>query len=367
MRRSLITAIAVGCLSATSLAQSARDERPDRPQNPQNPPINAPQERPNRGDPNQPRDPRQFQPGQPGGMPFPMRMEKGAYLGVSASPAPQVVRHQLSLPRGVGLVVDTVAPKSPADEAGLKEFDVLHKLNEQVLINQQQLAVLVRTFKPDDTIKLTVFRDGKSIEVSAKLQERDLPPLEQMRLGMDGMGGMGGGVFGQFDPFRGEGGGGNPFAPGENRPNLPMIDPARPFAPGDIVNEAFSMMLDDGKIQMQITSKDGKRHLVAKEKDGKELYNGPIDTEEQIKGLPPEVRQRMPQQIGPGMLRFGFNRGGGVGGGSVGGGGAQMQRPDAEPGNRRDRLDRPEGDRPSTRPATRDGEGGRKPDRRNDI
>jgi hypothetical protein len=337
MRCTLLTALALGCLSASSLAQSARDERPSRPDA--------------RGDPNQPREVRPLQSG-------PMRTEKGAYLGVSTTPAPQVLRQQLALPRGVGLVVDSVAPRSPAEQAGLKEFDVLHKLNDQLLVNQQQLAVLVRTFKPSDTIKLTVFRDGTSMELSAKLEERDLPPLEQMRLGMDG--GFGGGAFGGgvFDPFRGDGGP-NPLPPGEMRPGFPggrAFDPTRPFAPGNMVDEQFDMVWDDGKIQMHVTAKDGKRQLVARNKEGKELYNGPIDTEEQIKGLPQEVRERLPQ-IGPGMFRFGPNnrRGG--------------QRPDGE-GNRpsRDRIDGDRGgDRPSTRPSTRDGEGGRKVDRRNDI
>jgi hypothetical protein len=107
MRRILISALAVGFLSASSLAQSARDERPDRPQNP---PVNAQEGQP-RGNPNQPHDVRQFQ------AQF-IRTEKGAYLGVSTTPAPQVLRQQLSLPRGVGLVVDSVAPKSPAEQAG---------------------------------------------------------------------------------------------------------------------------------------------------------------------------------------------------------------------------------------------------------
>jgi hypothetical protein len=373
MRRTLIAALAVCCLSASSLAQSARDEGPDRPQNP---PANAPERpsrpenpaRPERPDSrrderqNQPRDPRmQIQPG-------PMRMEKGAYLGISASPAPQVLRRQLGLPNGVGLVVDAVSPKGPAEQAGLKEFDLLHKLNDQVLVNQQQLAVLVRTFKPNDTIKLTVFRDGKSMELSAKLEERDLPPLDQLRLGMDGP--FGGGNF--FDPFRGDGIPNMPELPGNMRPGARggggmAFDPTRPFAPGNLMNEEFNMHWDDGKVQMNLTVKDGKRHLVASAKDGKELYNGPVDTEEQIKGLPPEVRERLPQIGPPGMFRGQNTPRGGI------------QRPGGQggEGDRRERDrqgDRPgegrPGENPSTRPATRDGagEGGRRGvERRQDL
>src|SRR5579862_3142527 len=48
----------------------------------------------------------------------PAEHQKGAYLGVSSSPAPPVVRKQLGLPEGMGLVVDIVMPESPAATAG---------------------------------------------------------------------------------------------------------------------------------------------------------------------------------------------------------------------------------------------------------
>src|SRR4051794_5412108 len=111
------------------------------------------------------------------------RPEKGAYLGVSTNPAPQSLRQQLQLPKGVGLVVEFIEPKSPAAEAGLKQYDVLHKVDDQILVNEQQLAVLVRSHNPGEDVKLTVFRDGKSQTLTAKLAEKELPPLDLLRLG----------------------------------------------------------------------------------------------------------------------------------------------------------------------------------------
>jgi hypothetical protein len=58
------------------------------------------------------------------------RMEKAAFLGVATSPAPDTLRAQLDLPRGVGLVVDFVEKDSPAEAAGLKVHDVLEKLDD---------------------------------------------------------------------------------------------------------------------------------------------------------------------------------------------------------------------------------------------
>ncbi len=111
------------------------------------------------------------------------RTEKGPYLGVSASSAPASLRHQVQLPAGVGLVVDFISTKSPADDAGLKQFDILHKLNDQLLINPQQLAVLVRTFKPGDEVMLAIIRDGKPQTLTLRLAEKELRPLELLQFG----------------------------------------------------------------------------------------------------------------------------------------------------------------------------------------
>lgn len=105
--------------------------------------------------------------------------EKGAWLGLGASSPEAVVRKQLKLPAGTGLVVDTVVPDSPAGKAGLQKYDVLTKLDDQLLVNVQQLSVLVRAHKPGDDVKLTLVREGQLTTVTAKLVEKDLEPLEE--------------------------------------------------------------------------------------------------------------------------------------------------------------------------------------------
>jgi hypothetical protein len=97
------------------------------------------------------------------------RWEKAAYLGVATSPAQPAMRQQLHLRRGVGLVVDFIEPGSPADEAGLQQYDVIEKLDDQLLVNPQQLAVLVRIHQPGDSIKLTAIRGGRSLPIDVKL------------------------------------------------------------------------------------------------------------------------------------------------------------------------------------------------------
>jgi hypothetical protein len=111
-------------------------------------------------------------------------LEKAAYLGVATSPASAVLRKQLKLPEGVGLVIDFVEPASPAHDAGLEQFDIALRLDEQILINPQQLAVLVRTFKPGAEIKLELLREGMPTRVAVKLVEREVKPLDQVMFGV---------------------------------------------------------------------------------------------------------------------------------------------------------------------------------------
>jgi hypothetical protein len=110
-------------------------------------------------------------------------LEKAAYLGIATSPAPPVLRKQLKLSDGMGLVVDFVEPGSPAEAAGVQPYDVAVRLNDQILVNAPQLAVLVRTFDPGAEVTLTVIREGKETPVKVKLVEREVKPIADTAFG----------------------------------------------------------------------------------------------------------------------------------------------------------------------------------------
>lgn len=102
---------------------------------------------------------------------------KAAYLGIASSPASDVLRKQLGLRDGTGLVIEFIEPGSPAAAAGIEPYDIAVRLNEQILVNPQQLAVLVRTFDPGTEVKLGLVREGKPIDVLVLLAERAMKPL----------------------------------------------------------------------------------------------------------------------------------------------------------------------------------------------
>ena len=94
-----------------------------------------------------------------------------AWLGVAIEEAPEALAEQLGLDAGVGLVVTHVSADSPAAKAGLKKNDVLVELAGQSLVHPAQLRKLVQARKPGDKVKLVFYRAGKKQTESATLEK----------------------------------------------------------------------------------------------------------------------------------------------------------------------------------------------------
>jgi hypothetical protein len=88
-----------------------------------------------------------------------------AWLGLQVSKPDLTITAQLpSLPQGVGFVVKSIDENGPAEKAGLVNYDLIWKLDDQLLINESQLATLLRLYKSGDEIKIHGFRGGKHQE-----------------------------------------------------------------------------------------------------------------------------------------------------------------------------------------------------------
>ncbi len=200
---------------------------------------------------------------------MPAKKEKATFLGVTTRLPSQTLQKQLSLPAGVGLVVEHVCPASPAKAAGIEKHDVLHKLEDQLLINAHQFAVLVRMHKPGEQIELTVIRQGKPRRVKAKLAEKELPVLRPGGVGVAPGFTVGRGGVGRRAPFG------------------VTVGPA-----GVITKRKIAMA--DGEHTLTLTSEgDGKEHLEVRDKDGKVVFDGPINTPEERKEVPEDIRKKL--------------------------------------------------------------------------
>ena len=111
------------------------------------------------------------------GQPAPQRLPHAprAWLGLDVTkPDETITAHIPTLPAGIGFIVRSVDKDGPGEAAGLQVFDVLWKINDQLLVNEGQLAALLRLFKPGDEISLAVFRGGKPTDVKLKLGDANL-------------------------------------------------------------------------------------------------------------------------------------------------------------------------------------------------
>ena len=86
--------------------------------------------------------------------------------GLVTSRASDVLREQLALDRGCGLVVEAVAPGTPAARAGLKRHDVLVSLDGQLLLLPEQLAALLECSRSDAPLQFEVRRAGQTSTIS---------------------------------------------------------------------------------------------------------------------------------------------------------------------------------------------------------
>jgi hypothetical protein len=90
------------------------------------------------------------------------------WAGLVTARAPAVLREQLELKHGAGLIVEDVAIGSAAERAGLRRHDVLVALDGQLLVLPEQLTTLLEEWGDDEPLTCRLLRGGKPIEVSLR-------------------------------------------------------------------------------------------------------------------------------------------------------------------------------------------------------
>jgi len=193
-----------------------------------------------------------------------------AGLGLTLTRASAVLRQQLALHRGAGLVVERVAPGSRAGRAGFAQHDVLVKLDDQLLVLPEQLDALLEAADRDAPLDCTVLRGGR--EVVIPLVQ---PPPALVR-----------------SPRATAAGGLRPTAS-----SLAIVAEATP-TPAAVEASKMRRLADetlvrqDDDYQIRLTSGDETRLVVA-DGQGRVVFNDTIDTPEGRSRMPPVVRDRV--------------------------------------------------------------------------
>jgi serine protease Do len=89
------------------------------------------------------------------------------YLGVSYSMIEKDIALQNNVPQGA--FVSRIIEESPAQAAGLKPGDIITEFDGKKLNEENELADLIANKKPQDKVKIKVYRDEKTLELNVTL------------------------------------------------------------------------------------------------------------------------------------------------------------------------------------------------------
>ncbi len=229
--------------------------------------------------------------------------ERG-YLGVgTAEVGPELARH-LQLGEGTGLTVTVIDPEGPVADT-LKVGDVLLRINDQILVDPRQLTILVRSFKPGESVGLTFIRSGTEQQAEVELgaaservaprrapQQQRLQPhqppalgqrmaprsswFEDMQAELEERMGAFQSNFGALD---------------EMLQNLQqyMGVPGQGGSVHSSSSSSVNITRIENGVRMTYTRNNGDERMVVVDADGDTVFDGPVGTDSDLESLPPEA------------------------------------------------------------------------------
>jgi hypothetical protein len=246
-----------------------------------------------------------------------------AYAGLNVGPRLEAAN--ATVPAGVGIQVGFIDPKGPS-VGKVEEGDILTRLDDQMLFNADQFRALVRTRKPGDKVKLTLVRGVEPQLVELTLGSRAAEKVASAaRSGRAGVIETPNGitiapgvaippeVLKQLQDLQSVA-----IPPPARSPNLSADElRAQPgarsssshsfsFSFGNGAKSSSTSMASDGEGTVSLEEKDGKKHAVVKDRDGKTLFDGDVTDKAAVEKLPADIRRRLKLVEGKGFTLPGF-------------------------------------------------------------
>jgi hypothetical protein len=194
----------------------------------------------------------------------------GPWLGIQFGPVPKALAAQLKLDSTAGQMVMNVVEGSPADQAGLQQYDVITEIDGKTASTKiQDFMSVVQGFSPGESHSFSLVRGGDRIQSTVVIGARpeEIGPskykYDDEELAQAHVLGRGGML--QKDDK------GNWTFKGFNMADLPDFWKAIP-APGDIdfqFNATAPFGPHSGKIQTYLKREEGKTVRIEKAGDGK--------------------------------------------------------------------------------------------------
>ncbi len=114
---------------------------------------------------------------------FTQILQKGSvsrgYMGVTIQPVTEELAHSFGLKQTRGALVNGVLKGGPAEKAGVRQGDVVIAFNGTDVKDPSHLQRLVAEHGVSKMAKVTVFREGKTLELSMTLSSAESAPRQQ--------------------------------------------------------------------------------------------------------------------------------------------------------------------------------------------
>lgn len=104
-----------------------------------------------------------------------------AQLGVAVQEVNQAFAESFNLDKPEGALVASVSKGSPAEKAGLQPGDVIRQVDGQPIVASGDLPAWVGQAQPGQQAKLSVWRQGKPLELTATLGDASDKAIQQAR------------------------------------------------------------------------------------------------------------------------------------------------------------------------------------------
>ena len=94
------------------------------------------------------------------------------WIGIDLVPIAPLVAQQLGLSTNRGLLVRSVDAGSPAERAGIELHDFILEINGRPVLSQEQAGRTVFGVQPGETVRFTLLRQGRRLEISVRVTAR---------------------------------------------------------------------------------------------------------------------------------------------------------------------------------------------------
>ena len=92
-------------------------------------------------------------------------------LGITGTELNSETAEKLKTNQTEGFYIDSVDEESGAEKAGIKKGDIITQMDNLKIRTFSDLSGHINTKRPNDTVKVTILRDGKSKDVTVTLQK----------------------------------------------------------------------------------------------------------------------------------------------------------------------------------------------------